>query len=139
MSTEFVDELPNMSNAALLDLSHFTSWLASGERGISSEAIVSQLTGSRVGHSWPGNDIPFDPADFRRCELLLRAYPLARLIFPAAMRSRSGNWARLVEHWDELVELIESEVPGAFNRMPPIGSEAPKAHALMQELRQETK
>lgn len=120
---------------AMLELSHFSSWLASGERGISSEAIVSQLTGSRVGRGYPGSDHPYDPGDFRRCELLLRDYPLARLIFPSAMPSRSEVWARMVEHWDELVELIESEAPGAFDRVPTLGSRAPKAYALMKQLR----
>lgn len=121
---------------ALLDLSHFTSWLASGERGISSEAIVSQLTGSQVGRGWSGDDHPYDPGDFRRCEMLLRAYPLARLVFPALMPARSRVWARLVEHWEELVELIESESPGAFDRAASHGRSAPKAYALMCELRQ---
>ncbi len=124
-----------MSTAMRLDLTHFTHWLASGERGISSEAIVSQLTGCAVGNGHRhGSDHPYDPADFRRCELLLRASPLARLVFPSLMPSRSETWARMVERWDELVSLIESEVPGAFDRIPP-GSSSPKAYALMRQLR----
>ncbi|MGV0785195.1 hypothetical protein [Mycolicibacterium sp. XJ775] len=108
---------------AKLDLGHFTVWLASGERGISSEAIVSQLTGQKVGRGFRyGADHPYDPDDFRRCEQLLKAYPLARLLFPEAMRERSEVWARLVDRWDELAELIEA---GATDR----------AYALMRELR----
>lgn len=121
-----------------IDLAHFASWLASGERGISSEAIVSQLTGHRVGRRrWP-DDHPHDPDDFRRCEMLLRAYPLARLTFPEAMKTRSEVWARLVEHWDELVELIESEAPGAFRGSVGIArtgmGRTPKAYALIRQL-----
>lgn len=119
----------------MIELSHFTNWLASGERGISSEAIVSQLTGQPVGRRWGGGDHPYDPDDFRRCEMLLRAYPLARLVFPELMRKRSVIWAALVDHWDEIVELMESEAPGVFSRSPRWGAGAPKAYALMKELR----
>jgi len=122
------------ADVGLLDLSHFTDWLASGERGISSEAIVSQLTGREIGRWRPGSDHPWDPDDFRRCELLLRAYPLARLVFPELMPSRSPVWAAMVERWDELVALIEEEAPGAFTRRPH-GQSAPQAYALMKELR----
>ena len=118
-----------------LDLSRFSQWLASGERGISSDAIVNQLTGCPVGRRWGGGDHPHDPSDFRRCEMLLRAYPLARLLFPSAMPSRSPEWARLIGRWDELVALIEEEVPAAFTRTPPHDSNAPKAYALMKGLR----
>lgn len=118
-----------------LKLSHFIHWLAFGERGLSSEAIVSQLTGQAVGRigRW-GPDHPCDPDDFRRCEILLRAYPLARMVFPALMPSRSEVWARLVERWDQLVDLIESEAPGVFTGHPTPGSKAPKAYALMKEI-----
>lgn len=118
----------------MIQLAHFTSWLASGERGISSEAIVNQLTGKPVGRPWGGRDHPCDPDDFRRCERLLRDYPLARLTFPEAMRKRSDVWAALVDHWDELVELIESEAPGVFDGTPSRGARAPKAYALMKQL-----
>ena len=120
--------------SVLLSLEYFTHWLANGERGISSEAIVSQLTGQQVGRRWSGSDHPHDPGDFRRCELLLRNYPLARLTFVAEMPKRSEVWTRLVEHWDELVALIETECPDAFNGRRSHGS-APKAYQLMKELR----
>ena len=35
----------NLEQAEPIPLSHFTEWLASGERGVSSNAIVSRLTG----------------------------------------------------------------------------------------------
>lgn len=116
-----------------LPLSLFTRWLASGERGVSSEAIVSHLTGEPVGRYRIGDDYPFDPSDFRRCEVLLRHVPLARLTFPA-MASRSPIWAALVAEWDELVALMESESPGVFGTSDPRGS-APKTYARMKEIR----
>ena len=117
----------------LLKLEHFTHWLASGERGLSSEAIVSHLTGQQVGRRWGGGDHPYDPDDFRRCEMLLRAYPLARLAFPA-MTSRSEVWARLVDAWDELVALGEEEVPGIFSG--PARGRAPRMYARMRQIRE---
>ncbi|KHJ74672.1 hypothetical protein [Rhodococcus sp. Chr-9] len=117
----------------LLKLEHFAHWLASGERGISSEAIVSHLTGHQVGRPWAGADHPWDPDDFYRCEMLLRAYPLARLAFPA-MKSRSEVWARLVDAWDELVALGEEEVPGIFSG--PARGRAPRMYARMRQIRE---
>lgn len=45
-----------------------TRWLASGERGASSDAIFYQLTGVATGDK---TSHPHDPADLRRCRLLL--------------------------------------------------------------------
>ena len=104
-----------------LPLTLFTHWLASGERGLSSEAIVSRLTGEKVGRSYGhGKDYPHDPGDFRRCQKLLDAVPLARLAFPA-MREVSPQWARLVDAWDDIAAAIDSK-------------DAPRgyAYALMQ-------
>lgn len=116
-----------------LKIENFVHWLASGERGISSEAIVSHLTGVKVGrYDTLGGDHPYDPDDFRRCERLLRSVPLARLAFPL-MKSRSPIWSALVDAWDELVELGESEAPGVFDGRA-YGS-APKMYARMLELR----
>lgn len=95
-----------------LPLNLFYGWLATGARGISSEAIVSHLTGVPISGRL-GLREPCDPSDFRRCELLLRAVPLARLALPA-MRTVSPIWGQLVDHWDELVDLIEEEAPGTF-------------------------
>lgn len=92
-----------------LPLTLFTHWLASGERGLSSEAIVSRLTGEKVGRPWDtGKDHPHDPSDFRRCQKLLDAVPLARLAFPA-MRDVSPQWARLVDAWDDIAAAINSK------------------------------
>jgi hypothetical protein len=98
-----------------LRLEEFAGWLANGERGISSEAIVSHLTGERVGPGYRGWDQPFDSDDFRRCEVLLREVPLARLTFPQ-IAGRSPIWAELVKAWDEIVALFEAETPGALVR-----------------------
>lgn len=113
-----------------LPIDLFVDWLTNGERGISSEAIVTALTGIPVGQPrlW---DHPHDPADFRRCERLLRAVPQAREHLHV-MAGRSRAWARLVFAWDELVALTESEAPGVFDGRA-YGS-APEAYRRMREL-----
>ena len=105
---------PNLSN-----------WLLFGERGMSSEAIASYLAYGRL----PGgfND-PADPADFRRCELLLRAVPTLRKEFHQ-MANISKRWAFLVEKWDDIVASLEAEVPNVWAKH--CGGSAPKTYALM--------
>lgn len=116
---------------APMDIRQFNDWLMTGERGISSNAIVTHLTGIYVSgaHYW---DYPHDPSDFRRCELLLRAVPEARRHLPS-LASKGLVWEKLVGAWDELVALGESEVPGIFDGGRAHGS-APKLFARMQEL-----
>lgn len=121
-----------MSTAtATLPISLFTNWLASGERGISSEAIVSHLTADPVGSYRWSTDWPHDPSDFRRCQLLLNAVPLARLAFPA-MSTRGPQWARLVQSWDEIHASIECEVPNYLEGRA--SGSAPQAYRLMQRV-----
>lgn len=117
--------------AEALPIGLFASWLAGGERGLSSECMVSTLTGVPVSRFGSTSDFPRDPSDLVRCEKLLRTVPLARPYLPT-MATVSDTWAALVEHWDELVGLIEEEVPGAFG-----GAEgmAPRAYERMRELR----
>lgn len=119
---------------ARIPLSYFTRWLASGERGISSNAIVSHLTGELTDtHGMrPGSDHPWDPDDFRRCELLLTDYPLARELF-GRMRSRSATWSDLVDEWGDIRELLDEECPGWLRSNT--GS-APRAYQLMRRIRE---
>ena len=113
---------------AKLPLSMFTTWLARGERGISSEAIVEQLTGEKVGSGLHrGDDHPYDPADLRRCMLLLDQHDLAKLVFPGAMVNRSPSWAALDAIWDELVVLLREEMERPDGK-------APRTYARMQEV-----
>ncbi len=109
-----------------LPLTMFTDWLASGERGISSEAIVSHLTGQRVGRYRLRDDHPYDVGDLNRCVKLLDQHPVAKLVFPE-MASRSSEWAALVEIWDELVALLREELKGCMGR-------APRTYVRMREV-----
>lgn len=93
-----------------LPLSHFSGWLANGERGVSSEAIVSQLTGIQIGRHGNFPDHPYDPGDLRRCVKLLDTYPLIGLVFKDEMPKRSPIWAELVANWEHLTVLLKEEI-----------------------------
>ena len=110
-------------------IEEFNDWLRRGQRGISSETIVAHLSGINVTTY---RDVPYDPADFRRCEMLLRAVPAARGNLHR-MGEVSEAWARFAAHWTELVELAQSEARGIFDDPRASGS-APKLYARMQEI-----
>ncbi len=105
-------------------------WLEKGQRGISSEAIFSKLTGLNIVGHW-GYCPPSDPSDLVRCELLLRQVPEFRERMNE-VAEMSAQWKALVDNWDELVQLLESEVPGVF--MGTFGK-ANKTYLRMLELR----
>lgn len=83
-------------------------WMAGGERGISSETIVSHIYGL-PGPRW-GKSHPHDPDDLYRCIKLLQGSPETADRF-SEMRTASPEWRTLVDHWDELERLFFSEVP----------------------------
>ena len=104
-----------------------TMWLAIGERGISSNAIALTTLGLRpTGHDawWP-----VDPADLRRCLLLLEAVPETREDGLLVLAKRCPKWAALAKVWDRLSETLRSEIG---ETLPPRGY-APKTYALMNE------
>ena len=108
-------------------MTNMTMWLATGERGLSSEAIALTTLGLRPTGwraSWP-----LDPADLRRCLLLLEAVPETREKGLLVLAKRCSKWAALVRVWDRLSETLHSEIG---ETLPPRGS-APKTDALMQE------
>ena len=108
-------------------ITSITMWLAVGERGISSEAIALTALGVHpVGHdaSWP-----HDPADLRRCLLLLEAVPETRKDGLLVLAERCPRWAALVKVWDRLAETLRSEIGETLS---PRGS-APRTYALMRE------
>ena len=108
-------------------ITSITMWLAVGERGLSSEAIALTSLGLRpTGHdaSWP-----HDPADLRRCLLLLDAVPETREGGLLVLAKRCPKWASLVSVWDRLSETLRSEIGETLS---PRGS-APRTYALMRE------
>lgn len=86
-------------------------WLAAGERGASSDALFQHLTEVDVlPHQRTTTHHPHDPADLRRCLLLLEKCPELAERF-SQMRSVSKEWASLVDVWPKLRAEFESEAP----------------------------
>ena len=115
---------PGLSEAA-------TRWLASGERGLSSETIFEHLTGVQVlKDHWRsyGLHTPSDPADLRRCRLLLERVPELVPLFHK-MSTASKEWAALVKNWADLCATMDAEAPNWRTK----GEAAPKTYELIQQ------
>ena len=107
---------------------NLNNWLATGDRGISSEAIASQLTSINIVESCWFSTHPRDPSDFGRCMRLLDAVPEFRPRLKE-MAEVSPVWAALVKQWDELESLYKEEFPTG---------KAPKLYDRMQKIESET-
>lgn len=116
---------PGLSEAA-------TRWLASGERGLSSETIFEKLTGIQVlKDHWRsyGPHTPSDPADLRRCRLLLEQVPELVPLFQK-MSTVSKEWAALVREWANLCATMDAETPDWRTG----GGSATKTYKLMKAI-----
>lgn len=102
-------------------------WLGSGERGISSEAIVSHLTGVPVGGRPGSGGYPYDPSDFNRCHKLLEQCPQLRSELHR-MAELGPVWAALVERWDKITRLFLAEVEQGTGK-------APRTYKVMNSIR----
>lgn len=117
-----------------------TQWLATGERGMSSEAMFFHLTGIKCTRGRASRDDrtahPYDPADLRRCRLLLEQVPELQILLPK-MASLSGPWARLIRDWDVICSTMDAEAPNW--RTPDLGEPAPHTYSLIKAAIQEPK
>lgn len=106
------------------------NWLAHGERGLSSNAIFTRLTGvDACGERGFPFHYPHDPSDLCRCLRLLESVPeFAPRI--GEMAGVSSVWTALVAHWVEIVALLENEAPKWRERE----GTAPKTYARMREI-----
>jgi hypothetical protein len=102
-------------------------WLASGERGTSSNTIFTILTGVDALDGWSPS-YPVDPSDFRRCRLLLEQCPEVAEQFPR-MASASKMWAALVRDWNAICAAMNKEMPDW--RDPKRGA-APETYRLIK-------
>lgn len=91
----------NISDAAM-------EWLASGDRGLSSNQMFETILGFPALDEMYRRDvygnIPRDPWDFGRCLALHRAVPEIREGLNR-MRDVSPVWDNIIEHWDHLATL----------------------------------
>lgn len=120
------------TDGTVLPLEMFAEWLANGEVGLSSLAVVQRLTGVRMtanGHRPEGCEcVPHDPDDLRRILLMLDAVPAARA-YLNLMRDVSEDWRGLIDHWNEIEDQYHREAPTG---------RAPKTLAMMRALRKGT-
>jgi len=86
------------------------AWLRTGERGTSSQTIFEVMTGLPLTDGVFRRAVPFDPADFRRCRLLLEAVPEWRHRL-GEMAAVGPRWSALIPRWDELCATMDAEAP----------------------------
>ncbi len=105
-------------------------WFASGKVGISSKAMACAV----IGLPQHGFDksMPYDPADFNRCLLLLDEVPEIREKFDT-IAALSKSWERLILRWDEVEKTFLDEVGLDWVK----GNMAHKTYELMKSIRLE--
>lgn len=101
-------------------------WLALGQQGTSSLTLFQRLTGKTLVDT---ESHPSDPADLGRCRQLLEQVPEFRERLHELVQV-STQWASLVQHWDSLCLLMDSEAPNWRNGT----GGAPNTYARMKEL-----
>lgn len=118
-------ENQGMSDAAL-------QWLATGERGLSSEAMFTFLH-AQDPSIFKDKDFPhpYDPGDLRRCMLMLEQVPELKPKIKM-MSYASNSWAALVNVWEVLEEMMDDEAP--IWREPHCGGRAPKTYEFMKNV-----
>lgn len=94
-------------------------WLTHGEQGTSSKTIYSHLSGDKILAPMHYSH-PYDPDDFKRCYLLLKAIPEWREEFHK-MSILSPVWKNLVDNWDKLTEMYEQNVREHWKNYKRIG------------------
>lgn len=105
------------------------AWLAGGQRGISANTIITNVCGvDAMGRSRQSH--PHDPDDLTRCVRLLERCPSVAAEF-GRMRDVNPVWAGLVDAWDELVAMLDAEIPSWRAGM---WGSAPKTYARMKQI-----
>ncbi|MBN4856442.1 hypothetical protein H4F83_05890 [Citrobacter freundii] len=102
-------------------------WQTTGDVGVSSATMASIALGLGNPFYGRGFGAPHDPSDMLRCMKLLEAIPEIRDHFPAIAK-RVPTFKGIIEHWDELVEVMNRECVGDNWR-------APDAYNLIKKLR----
>lgn len=104
------------------------AWLASGQRGLSSNTLFTFATGVDAEED-DGHNYPHDPDDLSRCRKLLDQCP--ELVANLSRVAEAGpEWAGLVARWDEICGLMDEESP----EWRAGKGRATKTYALMKEI-----
>lgn len=130
--TGLAPTITDMNCTAVLPLESFAEWLANGDVGLSSLAIVQRLTGitMTVNGAWKNGceDTPKDPGDISRILAMFDMVPAARA-YLSLMGDVSADWETIVRHWDEIEEQYRQEEHN------PSGC-APKTYRMLKHLKE---
>lgn len=85
-------------------------WMSEGETGLSSMSLARETAGlpHPTKGSFGGIWAPSDPADLRRCRLLIEAVPEARQAVDRLAEKHDG-WRGLAADWNEINRLYDEE------------------------------
>jgi hypothetical protein len=102
---------------------NIANWLVNGEIGTSSKFMAAvylasraDLLGLKIQQS-AQHCHPRDPSDLNRCRLLLIVAPEVRDCF-GALRTLNDKWAFVVDNWDYMVSLVESDLEAGKHSSP---------------------
>lgn len=82
-------------------------WLANGQTGSSSLTLCKHLFDREEVIETSAESHPHDPSDLLRCRWFLDMTQSHEYL--AGMKRVSPEWATLVDHWEELCSLMDSE------------------------------
>lgn len=99
-------------------------WLINDEIGLSSQTLASWFLGGKAKKDYYIHH-PHDPSDLMRCKRLVDGIPGGVLLIGGA-GGLSHGWKIVVEHWNELMALLEEEyrtdsAPKTYKRMKELG------------------
>lgn len=101
-------------------------WQTKGEVGISSATMAAIALGLNKPFYGSYFREPSDPADLRRCMILVDTIPEIRDHFPAIAK-KVKTFAPILDNWDKLISLLKKEMAS--------GNRAPETYAAMKALR----
>lgn len=90
-------------------------WYRGNDTGISSEAIMTVMTGKKWSSDFTP-DVPRDPSDFGRCYRLLKSFPEFKERLPEVAK-KYPEWEPFVQNWDRLTSLYEKDQPRQSSEM----------------------
>ncbi|WP_231370155.1 hypothetical protein [Thioalkalivibrio sp. ALE16] len=87
-------------------------WGAHGEPGLSANTLAGALKDQVMGSGFPeAIHYPHDPADLRRCRLLIDQVPEAAPEGLHLLRAASPQWDALARGWEALCARMDQECP----------------------------
>lgn len=104
-------------------------WMVQGETGRSSMALAGLL----LNLDTEDGIHPLDPADLRRCRLLIEACDIPFEQFKIA-ETLSAEWEALISSWNDICATMDAESPDWRDGR----GEAPKTAAKMDEIYKQT-